>query len=141
MSYGVEWGTRDLVEVSSVSELDALLERAAFESAKNSAPTIITITQSELPEDQPFPAPYGVCVGIGHAERGYALHIGLPHGGIAVEPDLAPWPGPISFDFSGKQVEYPPTDTRIRPGTALRIARHYVETGRPLPEVEWARVS
>ena len=140
MNFDVEWSEHDLVQITTVEELDAIIDEVKTESVENSLPIVMTVTRSDVVDDSEFPVPYGVCVSIGHPERSYALYIGLPQGGVAVEPDLDPWPKPLLFDFGGEETEYPPTSTRLRSETATRIVREYVATGLRPTGVEWERV-
>jgi hypothetical protein len=141
MSYTVSWDGPSAEEpdrgnevpVSTVRELDLVLDRVNAQAAAENLPYAVQIHQ---------PGQHGaIMIGIGHPERSFVdwLDRSQPHGGgnrYATDPDLPPASEAIAFDFYGDWTEMPPERTRISPERAREAAREYLRTGQQ-PSFAW----
>nr|WP_255500585.1 Imm1 family immunity protein [Micromonospora sp. Llam0] len=103
------------VAVSTVEELDLVLDRVHAQAAAEDLPYAVQIYR---------PGRHGaIMIGIGHRERSFVdwLDRSQPHGSgnrHAIGPDLAPAAVAIAFDFDRDWSEVPPDRTRISPHRA-----------------------
>jgi hypothetical protein len=142
MSYVVSWdgpseeepGRGNEVPVSTVDELDAVLDRVAAQATAEDLPYAVQVHR---------PGRHGaVMFGIGHSVRSFLdwLDRGQPHGTAdryAVEPGVSAASEPVAFDFYGDWTEMPPERTRVTPLAARDAAREFVRTGGRPTCVEW----
>lgn len=122
------------VRVSSVAELDEVLDRVAAQAAAEDLPYGVQIHQPDRPG--------AVMLGIGHPERSFLdwLDRSQPHGSgdrYGVQPETTPGTEPIAFDVYGDWAEMPPVRTRVTTATARRAAHEYVRSGKRPTCVEW----
>jgi hypothetical protein len=139
MTYQVSWDGPSAddpdrgyeVEISTVAELDAVLDQVAVHAATEKVPFAVQVHDDA--------APGSVMLGVGHPERSFVDWL-VPDGlhQYAYEPKFAPGGEPIGFDVYGDWREHPPEKLRVHPGTAREAAREYVRTGRRPTGVEWA---
>ncbi|MGW0434503.1 Imm1 family immunity protein [Micromonospora sp. NPDC003197] len=141
MSYTVSWDGPSAeepdrgneVRVSTVQELDLVLDRVNAQAAAENLPYAVQIHQ---------PGRHGaIMIGIGHPDRSFVdwLDRSQPHGSgnrYAADPDLPPASEAIAFDFYGDWTEMPPERTRISPERAREAAREYLRTGQQ-PSFSW----
>ncbi|ROO52792.1 immunity protein Imm1 of predicted polymorphic toxin system [Micromonospora sp. Llam0] len=141
MSYTVSWDGPSAEEphrgnevaVSTVEELDLVLDRVHAQAAAEDLPYAVQIHR---------PGRHGaIMIGIGHHERSFVdwLDRGQPHGSgnrYAIDPDLDPAAETIAFDFYGDWSEVPPDRTRISPHRAREAAREFLRTGQQ-PSLDW----
>jgi hypothetical protein len=89
------------------------------------------------PADDEHEVPYGLQIGIGPAERSFAVYVGEPAGGLGYDRDLPEWASIIVFDYGGEPTEYGPDMLRLTPAQGRHLAREYVHTGRRPTTVAW----
>jgi hypothetical protein len=141
VSYTVSWDGPSAEEpergnevaVPTIQDLDLLLERVHTQATAENLPYAVQIHK---------PGQHGaIMIGIGHPDRSFVdrLDRSQPHGSgnrYATDPDLAPAPEAIAFDFYGDWTEMPPERTRITPERARQAAREYLRTGQQ-PTLPW----
>ncbi len=121
------------VEITTVDELDAVLDQVAEQAAKDGVPYGVQIHDSE--------ASGSVMIGIGH-DRSFVDW--LDDSGArtsAEEPDIAEWPEPIGFDLYGNWHEYEPEETRVSEEIARRAVHEYLNTRTRPTCVQWPAAS
>lgn len=122
------------VAVTSVAELDEVLDRVAQQASEEQLPYGVQIHQSDRNG--------AVMLGIGHPDRSFLdwLDRSEPHGRAnryAVEPGLPPVTEAIGFDLYGDWSERYPERTRVTPAGARKAAREYLRTGTQPTSVSW----
>jgi hypothetical protein len=136
--YTVTWGYDEnadtgqfTTEVSTIEELDAVLDRVAAEAA--ASPQLLDI----YPAGWSGLVPPGLQLGIGHPDRATVVYADADGSAYGFDPALPEWPEPISFDYGGQWTELDPKRTRVTPEAARQAAREYVEVGERPTSVEW----
>jgi hypothetical protein len=115
--------------VNDTDELDAVLDRIA----RAGIPQLVDIS----PLDDTHSVPYGLQIGVGTADRSFAIYIGQPAGGVGYDPDLSPPPASTRFDAGGEPTDYHPEQLRLTPEQVRQAAREYVATGQRPTNVSW----
>jgi hypothetical protein len=138
-AYTLAWGWNDedpsgqhTVQVSSVAELDAALDRLTALAAADGTPRFVDVYEGAWAEGEPT-RPYGFQLVWGHPQRVALTWLG-DQPGIAVDASLPYWPEPIGHD----QDEATPRYTRLTPQQARSALRQYVQTGQRPTNVDWA---
>ncbi len=137
MKCDVWFGRQDARPVSSVADLDEVLDEAETLRGDGGAALVVTIIPvvvgaqfDELP---------GLEIGLGHPDRAF-IFFGTAEGvgsGYGVESGVEEWPTVIGWDYSGSWTDYEPAKTRVTSATAREAARQYVRTGQRPTCVEW----
>jgi hypothetical protein len=122
------------VTVTTVAELDDVLDRIAAQAADEELPYGVQIHR---------PGRHGaIMLGVGHPERSFLdwLDRSQPHGTAdryGVQRDVPPATDRIAFDIYGHWSELDPERTQITAMVARDAAREYVRTGTQPNNVEW----
>ena len=139
MTYEVRWSRDQNRTVSTVAELDAVLDEVTATGhlyAVRIAPPSVSDERSSPWDDGSLPQEF--LLGVGHPERSF-FWLGDP-GGFGYEPDVAPWPKDqpdIEF-LQDNDVLYCGGDrSRVGPETARRAAHEYIQTGQRPDTVQW----
>jgi hypothetical protein len=136
--YTVAWGYDEAAdtgqltaEVSTVDELDAVLDRVVTEAGNR--PQLLDI----YPSDWSGLVPPGLQLGLGHPERATMVYADSEGSTYALDPALPEWPESISFDYGGQWTELDPKRTRVTQSTARQATREFIETGQRPTCLEW----
>jgi len=136
-AFTLAWGRDDedpsgqhTVQVRTVPELDAALDRLAEACAAVGRSRLVDVYQHSGAGEPP--APYGFQLVWGHPQRAALIWLG-DRPGVAVDPSLPPWPEPIRHDRD----EANPRLTRLTPQRAREAVREWVQTGRRPTNVAW----
>lgn len=133
-TFTVEWGEHQ-AQVSTVAELDAVLDRATQDRSPSGLPYKIDLVLDGSGGDV---GERGLQLGLGYPERAFLMWFGEPAGGMGYEPALPPWDRKVlSFDYGGVPTEDGPERLRVSPGAARRAAWEFMETGRRPESVAW----
>jgi hypothetical protein len=138
VKYDVWYGRHGREPVSSVTELDAVLDVVQRQRGDGGAPYAVTIVPAV--EDAEFDELPGLQIGIGNDERAFVFFSTADgHGtGYGFEPGTQEWSTILAWDYSGQWTDYEPAKTRITPATAREAARQYIATGRRPTCVQWS---
>jgi len=138
MKYDVWYGRHGREPVSSVAELDTVLDAVQRQRGDGGAPFVVTIVP--VVEDAEFDELPGLQVGVGLDDRAFVFFSAADgHGtGYGVEPGITQWPTVLAWDYSGQWTDYEPAKTRVTLATAREAARQYVTTGRRPINVQWS---
>jgi Immunity protein Imm1 len=122
------------VTVTTIAELDAVLDRVAAQAVTDGLAYAVQIFQPDQRN--------AVMLGVGHPDRSFLdwLDRSQPHGSedrIGVDPNTPPATDDIPFDVYGDWSELSPERTRITVPTAYQAAREYVSTGQRPTSVSW----
>ena len=133
MRLAVQWEGRPARAVTTVEELDVLLE--SIERAGR--PVLVDLFDPE--RDDPWGDRVLIQIGVGHPDRSFVMFDADAAWGV--EPGTPPASDPIWFDYGGTPTEFGPTRTRVSPAVAREAAREFVarDGGRPTC-VEWTLV-
>lgn len=138
MTYVVDWGLEgNEVRVATGEELDAALDQAEAYATEHGPVAVDVFPDDGQDGSEPDYVPYGMVIGVGHAERSFAVYVGEPAGGVAVDPALPAWGESVTFDYGGEPTPYAPEQLRLTPGQAREVAAEYVRTGGRPVEVAW----
>lgn len=118
----VEWGRRNRRTVTTLVELDALLDE--IEKLRGDFDTPYMATLFREPRDGT-----ALQIGLGHPERSFMLRMG-DDSTYAVDPALPELDDALDWDYGGQATEYPPKWTRFTPAAARTAAREYVRTAQ-----------
>lgn len=137
MSYRLYWGRGNQRTVTTIEDLDQVLDEIAGQRGKGGVPFMVDVLPA-VDADDPTELP-GLQLGIGHPDRAFVFYtdpdvslLGYGH-----EPDLAEWDTDLSFDYGGTVTDYEPYKTRVTPTTVREAAREYVRTGQRPTCVTW----
>lgn len=141
MKYDVWYGRHGHQPVSSIGELDTVLDDAEQQHGDGGAPLVVTIIPVvDRAEVDELP---GLEVGLGHPDRAFVFYSSADghHTGYGIEPDVDEYPTNLGWDYSGQWTDYEPIKTRVTPATAREAARQYVATGKRPTHVQWTNGS
>jgi hypothetical protein len=118
------------VQVSTVDDLDQVLDQVAAQAAAENLPYAVQVYHPD--------AQGSIMIGIGHEERSFVDWL-IPKGYRKYgRIDTVPAPDqPIAFDVYGDWHEHEPEQSRITPDTAREAVREFVRTGGQPTCVEW----
>lgn len=138
MSYSVSWdgpSARDphrgrKATVSTETELDAVLDQVAVESAAKGIAFAVQINRAA--------SPGAVMIGVGDPGRSFVDWLmDKGHRLYGHEPGVAAGADPVAYDVYGNFHEHPPEQSRVTPAVAREAAREYVRTGQRPTCVSW----
>lgn len=131
MKLAVRWGRQGESTVSTVAQLDAVLDAIAGAGK----PQVVDLLDPA--RDDPWGERVLVQVGVGHANRSFVMFDA--DSVWAVEPGVEALAEPVWFDYGGTPTEYQSSRTRVRSETARQAAREFMLTeGRRPTCVDWA---
>lgn len=138
MSYIVSWDGPSAdepdrgneVPVTTLSELDAVLDQVASYAAARKLPYAVQVDKAD--------APGSVMIGIGHPDRSFIDWL-MPKGRrqYAFDPDIPEPAESTVFDVYGEWHEHEPEESRVRPEAAREAAREYLRTGQRPTCAQW----
>ncbi|WP_412739439.1 Imm1 family immunity protein [Krasilnikovia sp. MM14-A1259] len=133
MPYRIRWPGTPETTLSSVDELDVLLDRVAADRGDRGLACDVEV--SRLGENG---EPLGVVLGVGHPERSF-VHFTSETGMVfGYEVDVGVSGPRIAFEeVAGSVVYHPPALTRVRPAIARQAAREFVTTGWRPTGLQW----
>ena len=131
MRFRLYWGTDDTARINSVEDLDLHL-MLLTRGRRGRIPYAVDLLPAGALDG-------GLQFGVGHRERSFVLALDPP-GGYAVEPGVAPWTEPITFDYGHELVELKPDWTRVTAQTDLQITGPQAQFGRGVIEDVGKRV-
>ena len=119
------------VDVSTVAELDAVLDRVAAHAAAKGVPFAVQVDRED--------SAGSVMIGVGHPQRSFIDWLmDEGHRSFGSEPDMPAAAASVVFDVYGEWHEHPPEQSRVSPAVALEAAREYVRTGERPTCINWS---
>jgi hypothetical protein len=132
--YRVRWLGEPESSLSTLEELDALLDRVAAECGDNGLAHEVHVFN--WGETGKF---LGIMLGVGHPERSFVYFYDESVAEFGYQPEVAEYGQRVAFDqVVGSSPLYPPPAlTRVTPAVARQAAGDYVTTGRRPTCLHW----
>ncbi|GIJ50020.1 hypothetical protein Val02_69060 [Virgisporangium aliadipatigenens] len=130
-----EWDEHSQATVSTVDDLDTVLDRVAASRDEDGYGYKAGI----FADGATFgPFPVGIEITLGHPDRASVLYTGPEGVGIGYDPALPPWEnGPLWFNYNGVPTDYVADRLRLTPTQARDAVREFVQTGKRPTNIEW----
>ncbi|MEV6596111.1 Imm1 family immunity protein [Actinoplanes sp. NPDC051346] len=133
-AFQVQWDNgKKTVDVETVEQLDAALDRVEKERGPKGRVFVVDITKGE----DEIGVPIGLHMSVGHPVRNRVFWMG-PGDGIGYEPELEPWHGEmIEFDYGHLPTEEVPEALRVSQEKAREAAREFIRTNERPTCLSW----
>lgn len=135
MIFNAHYGRSPDVEIATVEELDAFLDKATATGDQYGIQIALGSIADEAERTFEDWRPV-LQIGVGHPERSFLVWYGEPFG-WACEPDLLALAETLVFNCGGEAEERSPSATRVGAETAREAARQFIRTGTRPANVEW----
>ena len=131
----IVWGRDREESVSTVAEMDEVLDQIAAASVSADCGQLVSIERED--------ADRGLVIGVGLPERSmieWSDDSDPEAASFAVEPALERASGHLRFDFFGTPTDYGPAKTQITNQLARQAAREFAASGLKPSGIDWRSV-
>jgi len=127
---------RSFAPVSTVADLDTVLDAVRAASAAAGMPLQVDIWSGDWGGTEPLPEPFVQAV-VGHPERGSLIWTEGGSVEVGVQPGLEPWPSLLCYERSARTEELDGEWTRVTPQCVRDALAELIGTGARPRNLAW----